>query len=126
MSRLSYFSDMFHNLGSLSIELNKALNTMARSYRTAVPDNDKKEAKEILSGFLSLLSEEDEASPPKMQQIRKGLEVFIKRQNIGPEIDLIRDKIESGKELSKPEIDIVDNLIIQISNQATTAFRRMG
>ena len=61
MSYLSYFSDMFHNLGSLSIELDKALNTMVRSYRTSVPDLDKEEAKEKLLSFLLLLSEEGAA-----------------------------------------------------------------
>ncbi len=126
MSHLSYFSDMFHNLGSLSIELDKALNTMVRSYRTSVPDNDKEEAKEKLLNFLSLLSEEGEAaSPAKIQQIRKVLEEFITRQSIGPKIGLIREKIESGKELSKPEIDDLDDLITQVSHQATIAFRRM-
>jgi hypothetical protein len=124
MSHLSYFSDMFHNLGSLSIELNKALNTMVRSYRKSLPDNDKEEAKEKLLSFLALLSE-NEASPAKILQIRKGLEEFITRQSIGPKIDLIREKIESGTKLSKPEIDILDDLINQISHQATVAFRRM-
>ncbi|UCH92583.1 MAG: hypothetical protein JSV88_20115 [Candidatus Aminicenantes bacterium] len=126
MSHLSYFSDMFHNLGSLSIELDKALNTMVRSYRTSVPDSDKEEAKEKLLSFLSLLSEKGEdASPVKINQIRKGLEEFITRQSIGPKINLIREKIESGKKLSKPEIDILDDLINQISHKATAAFRRM-
>jgi len=126
MSHLSYFSDMFHNLGSLSIELDKVLNTMVRSYRTSVPYNDKEQAKEKLLSFLSLLSEEEGETPPaKILQIRKGLEEFIKRQSIGPQIDLIRDKIESGKQLSIQEIDILDDLINQISHQATVAFRRM-
>ena len=126
MSHLSYFSEMFHNLGSLSIELDKALNTMVRSYRTSVPYNDKEQAKEKLLSFLSLLSEEEGETPPaKILQIRKGLEEFIKRQSIGPQIDLIRNKIESGKQLSIQEIDIFDGLINQISHQATVAFRRM-
>lgn len=124
MSHLSYFSDMFHNLGSLSIKLDKALNTMVRSYRATVPDNDIEEAKGKLLSFLSLLSE-DETSPGKIQQIRKELEEFITRKSIGPQIDLIRDKIESGKQLSIQEIDILDDLISQISYQATVAFRRM-
>lgn len=124
MSHLSYFSDMFHNLGGLSIALDKALNTMVRSYRTSVPTKDKKDAKEKLLNFLALLSE-DEASPAKILQIRKGLEEFITHQSIGPKIDLIREKIDSGKKLSKPEIDILDDLINQISHQATVAFRRM-
>jgi hypothetical protein len=126
MSHLSYFSEMFHNLGSLSIELDKALNTMVRSYRTSVPYNDKEQAKEKLLSFLSLLSEEEGETPPaKILQIRKGLEEFIKRQSIDPQIDLIRDKIESGKKLSIHEINILDDLINQISHQATVAFRRM-
>jgi hypothetical protein len=124
MSHLSYFSDMFHNLGSFSIELDKALNTMVRSYRTSVPADEKEEAKGKLLGFLSLLSEDD-ASAGKVQQIRKELEVFITSKSIGPKIDLIREKIESGLKLSKPEIDILDDLINQISHQATVAFRRM-
>ncbi len=124
MSHLSYFSDMFHNLGSLSIKLDKALNTMVRSYRTSVPANDIEEAKGKLLSFLSLLSE-DEASPGKIQQIRKELEEFITRKSIGPNIDLIHEKIESGKELSIQEIDILDDLINQVSHQATVAFRRM-
>jgi hypothetical protein len=124
MSHLSYFSDMFHNLGSLSIKLDKALNTMVRSYRTSVSDNDIEEAKGKLLSFLSLFSE-DEASPGKIQQIRKELEEFIACKSIGPNIDLIRDKIESGKKLSIQEINILDDLIKQISHQATVAFRRM-
>jgi hypothetical protein len=124
MSHLSYFSDMFHNLGSLSIELDKALNTMVRSYRASVPANDKKEAEEKLLSFISLLSE-DEASPGKILQVRKELEKFITRKSIGPQIDLIREKIGSGKKLSIQEIDILDDLINQISHQATVAFRRM-
>jgi len=59
MSHLSYFSDMFHNLGSLSIKLDKALNTMVRSYRTSVPVDDKEEAREKLLSFLSLLLEDE-------------------------------------------------------------------
>lgn len=126
MSHLSYFSDMFHNFGSLSIELDKALNTMVRSYRTSVPDRDKEDAKEKLLSFFSLFSEEgEEATQAKIQQIRKVLEEFITRQSIGPKIGLIREKIESGKKLSKPEIDILDDLITQVSHQATIAFRRM-
>lgn len=126
MSSLSYFSNMFHNLGSLSIKLDKALNTMVRSYRKSVPENDKKEAKEKLLSFLSLLSEEGEgAYTAKNRQTRKELKEFITHQSIGPKIDLIREKIESGKELSKQEIDILDDLVTQISRQATAAFRRM-
>ena len=124
MSHLSYFSDMFHNLGSLSIKLDKALNTMVRSYRTSVSDNDIEEAKGKLLSFLSLFSE-DEASPGKIQQIRKELEEFITGKSIAPNIDLIREKIEAGKQLSIQEIDILDDLINQISHQATVAFRRM-
>ena len=126
MSHLSYFSDMFHNLGNLSIELDKALNIVVRSYRTFVPNNDKEEAKEKLLSFLAFLSEKGEDdSPARFQQIRKGLEDFIARQSIGPKIDPLRKKIESGKELSKAEINIFDELISQISHQATAAFRRM-
>ncbi len=124
MSHLSYFSDMFHNLGDFSIELDKALNMLVRSYRTSVPANEKEEAKERLLSFLSLLSEDD-ASPGKVQQIKKELKIFITSKSIGPKIKLIRDKIESGEKLSKPEIDILDDLINQISHQATVAFRRM-
>lgn len=124
MSHLNYFSDMFHNLGSLSIKLDKALNTMVRSYRTSVPASDREEAKEKLLSFLSLLSE-DEAFPGKIQQIRKELEEFITRKNIGPQIDSIREKIEAGKKLTIQEINILDDLINQISHQATVAFRKM-
>jgi hypothetical protein len=124
MSHLSYFSNMFHNLGSLSIKLDKALNTMVRSYRTSVPASDREEAKEKLLSFLSLLSEV-EVSPGKIQQIRKELEEFITGKSIGPTIDLIREKIESGKQLSIQEINILDDLINQISHQATVAFRKM-
>lgn len=126
MSHLSYFSDMFHNFGSLSIELDKALNIVVRSYRTSVPHNETEEAIEKLLGFLSLLSDEGEDAPPgKAQQIRKELEAFIASQSIGQKVELIRKKIESGKILSKPEIDILDDLISQISRQATAAFQRM-
>jgi hypothetical protein len=126
MSHLNYFSDMFHNLGSLSIEIDKALNTMVRSYRIPVPDNKKEDAKEKLFRFLTLFSEEGkEASSAKNHQIRKSLEEFITNQSIGPKIGLIREKIESGKKLSKSEIDILDDLITQVSHQATIAFRRM-
>jgi hypothetical protein len=124
MSHLNYFSDMFHNLGRLSIKLDNALNTIVRSYRTSVPANDIEEAKEKLLSFLSLFSE-DEASPGKIQQIRKELEEFITGKSIGPTIDLIREKIEAGNKLSIQEIDILDDLINQISHQATVAFRRM-
>jgi hypothetical protein len=126
MSHLSYFSDIFHNFGNLSIELDKALNTIIRSYRTSVPINDIEEANEKLISFLSLFSKKEEGEPSgKVQQIRQGLDEFIERQNIGPKIDLIRQGIESGKELTKLEIDILDELISQVSSQATAAFRRM-
>jgi hypothetical protein len=78
MSHLSYFSDMFHNLGSLSIKLDKALNTMVRSYRTSVPANDIEEAKGKLLSFLSLLSEEGETPPAKILQIRKVLKYGVR------------------------------------------------
>ena len=99
---------------------------MVRSYRTSVPDLDKEEATEKLLSFLLLLSEEgEESSGVNLQQTRKELKDFITRQRFGPKIDLIREKIESGNELFKREIDILDELIGQISHQATAAFRRM-
>ena len=125
MSHLSYFSDIFHNFGNLSIELDKALNTVIRSYRTSVPINDIEKANEKLISFLSLLSKKEEDPSGKVQQIKQGLDKFIVRQNIGLKIDLIRQGIESGKKLTKPEIDILDDLISQVSSQATAAFRRM-
>ena len=125
MSHLSYFSDIFHNFGNLSIELDKTLNTVIRSYRTSVPINDIEKANEKLISFLSLLSKKEEDPSGKVQQIKQGLDKFIVRQNIGLKIDLIRQGIESGKKLTKPEIDILDDLISQVSSQATAAFRRM-
>lgn len=126
MSHLSYFSDIFHSLGNSSIELDNAMNTLVRSYRTDVLHNVKEQAKEKLLSLLSLLCEDDEEPiSPVDQQIKKALKDFMVKQNITSKVDSIRKKIESEEKLSELEIDILDDLISQISHQATVAFRRM-
>jgi len=126
VSNVSYFSEMFHNLGGLSIELDKALNIMVRSYRKEVSAIDKEDAQKTLLSFLWLLLEEDEkALELNTQKIRQVLEAFIAQQKIESEINSIHKKLESGKELLNKEISILDSLIGQISNQASKAFRRM-
>lgn len=126
MSHLSYFSDMFHSLGNSSIELDNAMNTLVRSYRTDVLPNVKEQAKEKLLSLLSLLCEDDEEPvSPGDQQIKKALKDFMMKQDIISRVDLIREKIESEEKLSELEIAILDDVISQISRQATVAFRRM-
>jgi len=99
---------------------------MVRSYRKEVSAIDKEDAQKTLLSFLWLLLEEDEkALELNTQKIRQVLEAFIAQQKIESEINSIHKKLESGKELLNKEINILDSLIGQISNQASKAFRRM-
>jgi hypothetical protein len=127
MSNFGYFSDMFHDFGDLSIELDNALNVVVRSYRTKVSDEYKKQAKEKLLTLLSLLLEEDKGPiiPVSLHQLKKILKDFMTEQKITPKVNLIRKKIESEETLSESEINVLDDLISQISGQAAMAFRRM-
>ena len=126
MSNIAYFSNMFHNLGDLSITLNDALNLLVRSYRTKVSGRDKDEAKKELLSLLSIVLEKDIRSHPLwIQQISEVLKASLSKKGIQPILDLISQKIESGKPLSTSDIEILDDLISQISQQATVAFRKM-
>ncbi len=127
MSHLGYFADMFHNFGSLSIELDNALNTIVRSFRSKVLENKKEEAKEKLSAFLSFLLEEDENKPVELSflRIKQFLSEFIKEQEISQQVEMIRQKIMQEKKLSGSEVNMLDDLISQISRQATVAFRKI-
>lgn len=126
MSNIGYFLDMFHNLGELSITLNNALNLLVRSYRKQVPEKEKREAKEDLLSFLSIVLAQDSRSHPLwIQQISEVVKDFLVKEGTQSSFDLIRQKIESEKPLSVSEIDILDDLISQISQQATVAFRKM-
>ena len=126
MSYLLYFSDIFHNFGDLSIDLDNAFNTIVRSFRTDVPENDKKSAKEKILNFLSIpLEEEKEPALVMVRQIREVLGDFIAERELKTKLQSIRIKIESGEKLSEKEINILDDLISKISYHATIAFRRM-
>lgn len=126
MSNIAYFSDMFHNLGDLTINLNESLNLLVRSYRTEVSERDKEEAKKELLSLLSIVLEKDNRSHPLwIQQISEILKTYLGKKGIQSTLDLIRQKIDSGKPLSTSDIAILDDLISQISQQATVAFRKM-
>ncbi|NIM85058.1 MAG: hypothetical protein GTN82_43050 [Candidatus Aminicenantes bacterium] len=127
MSNFGYFSDMFHDLGDLSIELDNALNVIVRAYRTKVSDEDKEKAREKLLTFLSLLLEEGEGPviPLSLHHLKKILKDFIAEQRIISKVNSIRRKIESEETLSESEINVMDDLISQVSGQAAMAFRRM-
>ncbi len=126
MSNIAYFSDMFHNLGDLTINLNESLNLLVRSYRTEVSERDKEEAKKELLSLLSIVLEKDNRSHPLwIQQISEILKTYLGKKGIQSTLDLIRQKIDSGKPLSTSDIAILGDLICQISQQATVAFRKM-
>lgn len=126
MSNIGYFSDMFHYLGDLTITLNDALNLLVRSYRTKVSERDKEEAEKELLSLLSIVLEKDK--PPQSpwdHQIREALKTSLGKKEAWLRLDLIRQKIDSGERLSSSDIDILDDLISQICQQAMVAFRKM-
>ena len=126
MSDVGYFSNMFHDFGDLSVDLDDALNILVRSYRTEVSESEKKQAKKNLLALLTLILEDTGASLPiRDQQIRQFLKDFMEGKSMTPQVEGIRKKIESDEKLFDSEINILDELISQISHQATVAFRRM-
>jgi hypothetical protein len=126
MSDVGYFSNMFHDFGDLSVELDDALNILVRSYRTEVSESEKKQAKKNLLALLTLILEDTEGSLPiRHQQIRQFLKDFMEGKSMTSQVEGIRKKIESDEKLFASEINILDELISQISHQATVAFRRM-
>jgi hypothetical protein len=126
MSDVGYFSNMFHDFGDLSVELDDALNILVRSYRTEVSESEKKQAKKNLLALLTLILEDTGGSLPiRDQQIRQFLKDFMEGKSMTSQVEGIRKKIESDEKLFDSEINILDELISQISHQATVAFRRM-
>lgn len=126
MSNTVYFSDMFHDFGDFSIELNNALNTLVRSYRKNLSTNDIEKAKEKLLTLLTLIVEQEgKIDSLRNRQVKRILEDFVKKNNVTAEVNSIQKKIEKDEKLSESEIDILDDLISQISREATAAFRRM-
>lgn len=126
MSYIGYFSDMFHHLGDLTIELNSALNIIVRSYRTKIPGRDLKYVQKKLLSFLDLILGRDTTSYSSwIQQTREVLVTLLAQKRLQTKLNLIRQKIDSGKHLSESEIQVLDDLIFQVSQQATFAFRKI-
>ena len=126
MSDIRYYSDMFHNLGDLTITLNNALNLLIRSYRTAVSSEEKKQCKKNILDFLTIVLERNERSqPPWMHQLYKNLRGFVDKKGTKRLLDAIYTKIESDEQLSKTDIETLDDLISLVNQEATLAFRKM-
>lgn len=129
MSNIGYFSELFHSLGDLAIQLNDALNLLVRSYRTEVAAKQKKEAEKILLSFLDLALERDkklESPWPQATQLKEILDDYlVKRKGVQSKLDLIHQRVQSGMPLSKYEIQLLDDVISQVNQQATIAFRKM-
>jgi len=126
MSDIGYYSDMFHNLGKLTITLNNALNLLVRSYRTKVSDKDKEESRKTLLMFLSIAFMEDNRSQsPWTQKIGEVLKVYSGEKGTLGRLKSIRQKIDSGQRLSEDDIEILDDLISQVNQEAAFAFRKM-
>jgi len=53
------------------------------------------------------------------------LKASLSKKGIKSTLDLISQKIDSEKPLSNSDIEILDDLISQISQQATVAFLKM-
>ena len=126
MSDIRYYSDMFHNLGDLTITLNNALNLLVRSYRTAVSSEGKDQCKNNILGFLTIVLKQNECSQPAwMLQLNENLRVFVDKKGARRTLNAIYRKIESDERLSKTDIETLDNLISLVNQEATLAFRKM-
>ena len=127
MSNIGYFSDIFHNLGDLAIELNDSLNLLVRSYRIEIGQREKKEAEKMLLTFLAL--EEDKIAQfpwPRGDKIKEILNAFLaKKKGTLSKLKMIHQNIYSGKRISKSDVQLLDDLISQINQEATIAFRKM-
>ena len=129
MSNIGYFSDVFHSLGDLAIELNDALNLLVRSYRTEVPARQKEEAEKILLLFLDLALGGDaiaQPSWPRASQIKEILDNFlVRRKEAQASLRQIHQHIQAGEPISKSKIRLMDDVISQINEQAAIAFKKM-
>lgn len=126
MSDRAYFADTFRSLGDLTVNLNDALNLLVRSYRADVPDRELQEGKESLLSFLDIVLEAGEKSQSLwLQQLKEVMKASAAKKGGLPKLESIRKKIETNIPLSQQEIELLDNLISQASQQATIAFRKL-
>ena len=126
MSDRAYFADTFRNLGNLTVDLNDALNVLVRHYRTNVSDLQLEKARQRLLSFLAIVLEaEGKGQSLWLQQLEEVLKASAAKKRMLPQLESVRNKIESNDRLSQSEIDLLDNLISQAGQQATIAFRKL-
>lgn len=126
MSDRAYFADTFRSLGDLTVDLNDALNVLVRSYRADIPNEELQNAKEKLLSFLSIaLDAEEKSESLWLQQLKEVMKASAAKKGGLPKLQFIRKKLESDIPISGQEIELLDNLISQASQQATIAFRKL-
>lgn len=126
MSDRAYFANTFRRLGNLTVDLNDALNLLVRSYRADVPVLELQKAKERVLSFLAIVLEAEEKGQSLwLQQLKEVMKASAAKKGGLPKLEFIRKEIETNNPLSQQEIELLDNLISQASQQATIAFRKL-
>jgi len=126
MSHAEYLSNIFHDFGDVSIQLNYAMNTIVRSYRSEVQKGELEDANNKVLSLLCLSSTDDSnIANRRILQMKFLLSNYIEKNQLQEQIETITRKLKNKKELSNGEVSIVDSLIGLINREAEMAYRRM-